>query len=69
MARLPLSTVERILRDAGAPRVSRDASRAFSLYMEKLTEALAREAGEFADHFGRKTITAKEADLARKRLK
>jgi histone H3/H4 len=69
MARIPLSTVERMLREAGASRVSKEASRAFSEYMEKLTQAIAIEAGEFADHFGRKTISEKDAELAKKRLK
>jgi histone H3/H4 len=69
MAKLPLATVERILREAGANRVSKEAARAFADYIEKLTSALAMEAGEFADHFGRRTITEKDAELARKRLK
>jgi histone H3/H4 len=69
VAKLPLATVERILREAGAKRVSREASQAFADYIEQLTRALAIEAGEFADHFGRRTITEKDAELAKKRLK
>lgn len=69
MARIPLATVERMMREAGARRVSREATRAFADYIEKLMEALSIEAGEFADHFGRRTITEKDAELARKRLK
>lgn len=69
MARLPLATVERILRDAGAKRVSREARLAFAEYIEQLTKCIAIEAGEFADHFGRRTITEKDANLAKKRLK
>ncbi len=69
MSRLPLATVERIMREAGAKRVSREARQAFAVYMEKLTECLAIEAGEFADHLGRRTITEKDVELAKKRLK
>ena len=69
MSKLPLATVERILREAGANRVSREARLAFAEYIEKLTVALAQEAGEFADHFGRRTITEKDVELAKKRLK
>jgi DNA-binding protein len=69
MANIPLATVERMLRDAGAKRVSKEATRAFADYIEKITQAISSEAGEFADHFGRKTITEKDANLARKRLK
>ena len=69
MARLPLATVERIMRDAGAKRVSKNARALFAEYMEKMTEAISMEAGEFADHFGRRTITEKDVELAKKRLK
>jgi histone H3/H4 len=69
MSKLPLATVERIMRDAGARRVSREARQAFADYMEQLTRSLATEAGEFAEHFGRRTITEKDAELAKRRLK
>ena len=69
MAKLPLATVERIMREAGAKRVSKEATILFAEYLEKLTECLAREAGEFAEHFGRRTITEKDVELAKKRLK
>ena len=69
MPKLPLATVERIMREAGAKRVSKEARLAFAEYMEKLTECLAQEAGEFAEHFGRRTITEKDVELAKKRLK
>jgi histone H3/H4 len=69
MAVLPLATIERIMKEAGAKRVSKEASRAFADYLEKLTQCLALEAGEFADHFGRRTITEKDMELAKKRLK
>jgi histone H3/H4 len=69
MAKLPLATVERIMREAGAKRVSKEARALFAGYMEKMTEAIAMEAGEFADHFGRRTITEKDVELAKKRLK
>ena len=69
MARIPVATVERMMREAGAKRVSRAASVAFAEYIEQLTKSIAIEAGEFADHFGRKTITEKDVNLAKKRLK
>ncbi len=69
MATYPLATVERIMREAGAKRVSKEARALFADYMEKMTQALAMEAGEFAEHFGRRTITEKDVELAKKRLK
>ena len=69
MAELPLATVERMLREAGAKRVSKEASKAFAEYIEQLTKSISIEAGEFADHFNRRTITEKDVNLAKKRLK
>jgi histone H3/H4 len=69
MAKLPLATVERIMREAGAKRVSKEARQAFADYIEQLTKSLSIEASEFADHFGRRTITEKDVELAKKRLK
>lgn len=69
MARLPLATVERILRDAGAKRVSKEASEEFAAWMEKLTSDIATEAGELARHSGRRTITERDIMAVRKRMK
>ena len=69
MSKLPLATVERILREAGANRVSKQATVLFAEYMEKIAESLSMEAGDFAEHFGRRTITEKDMELAKKRLK
>jgi histone H3/H4 len=69
MANLPLATVERILRDAGAKRVSKQAREEFAGWMEKLTSDIAIEAGEFAEHSGRRTITDRDIMVVRKRMK
>lgn len=69
MSKIPIATVERMMREAGANRVSKEASIALAEYIKQLTRSLAIEAGEFADHFGRRTITEKDVNLAKKRLK
>jgi histone H3/H4 len=69
MAKLPLATVERILRDAGAKRVSRQAREEFSSWLEKLTSDIAIESGELAEHSGRRTITERDIMAVRKRMK
>ncbi len=66
--KLPLKTVERILREAGAKRVSKSATQAFAKYLEQLTTQIAEEAGGLAEHSGRKTITEKDIQLAKKRV-
>ena len=68
-AKLPLKTVERIMREAGAKRVSRSATSEFAKHLEELASEIAREAGELAEHSGRKTITEKDVILARKRIR
>ncbi|MCK4496676.1 MAG: NFYB/HAP3 family transcription factor subunit [Candidatus Aenigmarchaeota archaeon] len=67
--KLPLKTVERILREAGAKRVSKSATQAFAKYLEQLTAHIAEEAGNLAEHSGRKTIKEKDIKLAKKRVK
>jgi histone H3/H4 len=67
-AKLPLKTVERILRDAGAKRVSKSATQSFAKYIEELIIEVSREASDLAGHSGRKTITEKDVNLAKKRI-
>lgn len=67
-AKLPLKTIERVLRDAGAKRVARPATQEFAKYLENLTAEVSKEAGDLAEHSGRKTITEKDMNLARKRM-
>lgn len=66
---LPLKTVERILRNAGARRVSKEATIAFSKYIEILTKDISSEAWELARHAGRKTVTEKDIQMLRKRMR
>ncbi len=68
LAELPLATVERILKDAGAKRVSKKAVILFAEWMEKTIKDLAQEAGKLAEHSGRRTITEEDVLLAKKRL-
>ena len=66
---LPHYTVERVLRRAGAKRVSKAAVKVFAEWMEKVTRDLATEAGKIAEHSSRKTIIEKDILLAEKRIK
>jgi DNA-binding protein len=67
MTSLPLATVERIMRTAGADRISNDAVEAASEKAETLIKKLTTEAVVLSKHAGRKTVTAEDIELASKR--
>lgn len=67
MPGLPLATVERIMRTAGAERISITAVKSISDKAEKLIKDLTEEAVVLSKHAGRKTVTAEDIELASKR--
>jgi histone H3/H4 len=64
MTELSRAAVERILKNAGAGRVSADATTALSELMEEYGSFLAREAKKMSDHAGRKTIRGADIKIA-----
>ncbi|MCK4335356.1 MAG: histone family protein [Candidatus Aenigmarchaeota archaeon] len=65
--RLPLAPFERILKDAGAKRVSKTAMKEFATMTEEIADDLARDAVKFAKHAGRKTVTGEDIRLAKRK--
>lgn len=65
---LSLAAFERILKRAGAKRVSYPALQEFSLVMEEKLYKVAKEAAILAKHAGRKTIIAEDVRMARKKV-
>ncbi|MFB6192757.1 MAG: histone family protein [Candidatus Nanohaloarchaea archaeon] len=63
---LPNAPVERIIRKAGAERVSEEAVEELKDALEDLGEEVAADATEVADHAGRNTVKKEDIDLATK---
>lgn len=68
MTVLPKSPFERILKKAGAKRVSYEACDEFAKVMEEKLLDVAKDAVELAKHAGRKTIIDEDIRIARKKL-
>lgn len=65
---MPLMPFERILKKAGAKRVSRTALEEFSRVMEEKMFKVANEAAILAKHAGRKTILVEDIRVARRKV-
>jgi len=66
MTDLPLAPIERLLKQAGARRVSEDAVVALAEIIEDYAEEVGEDAIAVAKHAGRKTVKAEDIKLAKK---
>ena len=63
---IPLAISERILKNAGAQRVSEDAKVAFSDVLKEVAEEIGAQASKISKHAGRKTVQEEDIKLAAK---
>jgi DNA-binding protein len=63
---LPLAAMEKILKQAGAERVSERAKAALKSVIEEKASEIAAQSVKFAQHAGRKTIKSGDIQLASK---
>jgi|TARA_Y100000310_G_C20695243_1_gene825208 histone H3/H4 len=63
---IPLAAMEKILKQAGAERVSDKSKVALKGVVEDLAEEISQKAIQLANHAGRKTVKARDIKLASK---
>lgn len=61
---LPNAPIERIIRKAGAERVSKEAVEELKDAVEDLGEEVATDATEMADHANRNTVKKEDVEMA-----
>ena len=69
MTELSQSAVERIMKKAGAERISADATETLAVLMEEYGIFLAKEAKKMSDHAGRKTLRGSDIRMAAEFIK
>ncbi|RLG19849.1 histone [Candidatus Micrarchaeota archaeon] len=65
MPEIPKSSVERLIRAAGAKRVSGEAAISLARILEDMASDISLKAVRLAKHAGRKTVTAEDIRLSK----
>jgi len=68
MAELPIAPIGRIIKNAGAKRISDEAKEALAKVLEEKGEKIALESVKIAKHAGRRTVKASDIELVIKNM-
>ena len=63
---LPVAAMEKLLKRAGAPRVSQSAKEALRDILEDIADEIGEKSVKLAKHSGRKTVKSADVKLASK---
>jgi len=65
---LPVAAMHRIIKKAGAERVSESGAKELARVLEEIGLKIGKDALEFSMHAGRKTVKGKDVKIAAKKL-
>jgi len=65
---IKVAPMHKLIKRAGAPRVSEESALALGRALEEIGLKVAREAIDFARHAGRKTVKARDIEIAAKKV-
>lgn len=68
MSELPIAALDRLIRKAGAERVSEDAAEELGKILSEVAIDISKQAIELARHAKRKTVTSEDIKLATKTM-
>ena len=68
MSDLPIAAIDRLIRKAGAERVSEEAATELSKILAEVATDISKQAIELAKHAKRKTVTSDDIKLATKTM-
>ncbi len=68
MSELPIAAIDRLIRKAGAERVSEEAAEELGKILSEVAIDISKQAIELAKHAKRKTVTAEDVRLATKTM-
>jgi histone H3/H4 len=65
---IKINPMHRLIKRAGAERVSENSAILLSSLLEKVGLEIAKEAVDYAEHAGRKTVKARDINIASKKI-